>query len=498
MPPGGRRLIPDLALAAAVFVTRIPFLAPGAGTDTDGWYLVGAAREMVATGRYTRSRFPGYPVQEWLCSLIARAGGGAVAMNVLSALASAACAFAFARVLGRLGVRDAALAALALVFVPAAYVASVSCMDYLFALAFVLAACHAMLRGRTLQAGLWLGLAIGSRLTSLVLIPPVALLPCVETVPMRKSARRALALLLPSALLGAACYVPAYARYGWGFLKFTDPLRTGSTPLDFVTGFLHIGQMPIPAALIVGQATALLWGVPGSAVLAAAGFRALVARLTARRAPARAPVHASVPARVQLAAAVAIALELLLYLRLPHDEGYLLPAVPFVLLLAASRLPRGWFRAVCAAAIVSPFILGVDVEPPKKGVPPLTRSPLAITRPAGGHRIVFEPLRGPLLRDHAKRVRARAIVDRVAAARATLPPGAFVLAGVLNAELEIRLPLGHGDRWYTDYVSEPDLRNLRAQGRDVLLLPAARERILQVAGYDPVAAGARELFPDER
>src|SRR6185369_11452266 len=199
-------------------------------------------------------------------------------------------------------------------------------------------------------------------------------------------------------------------------------------------------------------------------------------------------VQASVPPRVQLAAVLAIALELILYLRLPHDEGYLLPAVPFTLLLAAVALPRGWFRALCAGAIVSPFILGVDVDPPKKGVPPLTRSPLAITMPAGGHRIVIEPLRGPLLLDHAKRVRARRIVDRLAAARATLPPGALVFAGVLNAELEIRLPLGRGSRWYTDYVSEPDLKALRAQGRDVLLLPAARERVMQVGGYDPVAA----------
>src|SRR5262245_58784230 len=106
MPSAARRLAPDLALAAFVFVSRIPFLSPGAGTDTDGWYLVSAAHEMVATGRYTRSRFPGYPAQEWLCSLIARAGGGPVAMNALSALVSAACAFAFARVLRHLGVRE--------------------------------------------------------------------------------------------------------------------------------------------------------------------------------------------------------------------------------------------------------------------------------------------------------------------------------------------------------------------------------------------------------
>src|SRR5262245_55405908 len=346
-----------------------------------------------------------------------------------------------------------------------------------------------MLRGRTLQAGVWMGLAIGSRLTSVVLLPAVALLPASEPVPPRSPARRATALFA-CALIGAACYVPAYARYGWGFLTFSDPLRTGSTPLDFLTGFTQIGHMPIPAALIVGQATVLLWGVPGFALLAAAFAAAIVSR-------ARAPSVPPLPARVQQAALLAIALELVLYLRLPHDEGYLLPAVPFTLLLAAAWAPRRWFLAACAGAIVSPFLFGVDVEPPKKGVPTPTRSPLAVARPVGSRRIVFEPLRGPVLRDHAKRVRARAIVDRVVAARATLPPGACLFAGVLNAELGDRLPVGHGEHWYEDYLLEPDLRALRAAGRDVLLLPAARDRILQVGGYDPVAAGARPLFADD-
>jgi hypothetical protein len=31
----------------------------------------------------------------------------------------------------------------------------------------------------------------------------------------------------------------------------------------------------------------------------------------------------------------------------------------------------------------------------------------------------------------------------------------------------------------------------------VLLLPAARDRVLQVAGYDPLAAGARLMFPGD-
>ena len=481
----------DLGLALVVLLSRLPFLGPGAGNDNDGWFLVNAAREIAATGRYTTSRFPGYPVQEWLASLVARAGGGPREMNLLSALAAAGTAFAFARLLRRLSARDVSLAALACVWVPAAYVASVSAMDYLFALAFVLAAAHARLSGRAWLAGAWLGLAVGARLTSAVLLPVVLLLPPPSDKP-RDSLRPWLGVSALTALIGAACYLPAYARYGWHFLTFTDPLGTGSSPLDFLTGLFHLDRLPFPPALVAGQATALLWGIPGTLLLAAAFAAGALARpaATARALPHAAP-------RVLYASGLAIGLELLLYLRLPHDEGYLLPAVPFTLLLAAACAPRAWFRAACLAMIVSPFVLGVDVVPPKKGVEPATRSPLVVSRAAGSYTVVLDVLRGPLLQDHDKRERAETIVSRVLAARDTLPARTLLFAGVLCAELTERAPQDRAHPWYTDYLLERDLRDSLARGVPVLLLPGARERVVHVAGYDPVRTGARALFPED-
>src|SRR5262249_14614448 len=152
--------------------------------------------------------------------------------------------------------------------------------------------------------------------------------------------------------------------------------------------------------------------------------------------------------------AAAVLAEVLLYLRLPHDEGYLVPAVPFALLLLAGFVPRPAFRAVCACVLISPFVLGVDAVPPKKGVEPDRRSPLAITLPAGGHAAVLDPLRGPLLQDHDKRVRAAAIVTRVASVRRQLPPRTLLFAGVLAAEMTDRLPQDRRRPWYTDYLLE--------------------------------------------
>jgi hypothetical protein len=200
---------------------------------------------------------------------------------------------------------------------------------------------------------------------------------------------------------------------------------------------------------------------------------------------------------VLLTCAAAIAAELVLYLRLPHDEGYLLPAVPFTLLLAAAITPRGWFRAACVACVVSPFVLGVDVAPPKKGIAPAVRSAFVWTRPAGAYAVVVDPLRGPLVQDHDKRVRAAAVISRVIASHDSLPPGTLLFAGVLAAELTARLPQDRARPWYTDYLLEPELRAALSAGRPVRLLPGVRDRVRRLAGYDPVAAGATLLFPGD-
>ncbi len=473
----------DLVLALAVFLSRLPFLGPGAGNDNDAWFLVNAARELAATGRYTTSRFPGYPVQEWLCSWIARAGGGPEAMNALSAAAGAMAVWLFARLLRRLGARHAWLGALALAGLPAASVASVSAMDYLLAVAFVLAACHARLASRDLWAGLWLGLAIGTRLTSVALLPALLLLP--STAGQRGGgARGSWSTMLLALVVGAACYVPAQARYGWGFLRFVDPLGTGSTPLDFVTGLSHLDRMPIPPALVLAQATVLLWGVLGSIALAAAFVAGLVWRASPRALLQLSPA-------VARASLVAITAELLLYVRLPHDEGYLLPAVPFVLLLAAAATPIAWYRVACVAIALSSFVFGVDSEPPRKGVPPASRSVLARSWPVGEYRGWVDPLRGPLLQDHDKRMRAQDLVTAVIRAHPRPPRDTLLFAGVLCAELTARAPQDRAHPWYTDYLSEVDTRELVASGHAVLLLPGALERVRSVAGYDPLAAGAR-------
>src|SRR5882762_3388166 len=85
-----------IALFALVLASRFPFLDAGYGANVDAWRVARAARDIATTGEYSVSRFPGYPVQEIVCSWFWN--GGPIMLNGLTALFSAAVATTFAAI----------------------------------------------------------------------------------------------------------------------------------------------------------------------------------------------------------------------------------------------------------------------------------------------------------------------------------------------------------------------------------------------------------------
>jgi hypothetical protein len=473
-------------LALGVLVSHLPFLTPGYGTDSDAWKFATAIREMSSTGRYTASRFPGYPVVEIVSTPFAHLGPWAT--NALSAIAAAACAWLAARLFARHGVRDALLAGAAFVFLPAAFIAGTSSMDYLWAVAFALAAWLDAAAGRPARAGLWLGLAIGSRITSVLFLPSLALL--LRSGEVRRDARRVLALGGVTTAIVAVAYAPAFARYGWKLFSYSEINGGQSSALRFATGMLAGGDPGVPWPLIGGQATVLVAGLVGCAAVALA----LVSVAWQHRGSPRA---ARMDATAGWAAVLLVALEAAFYLRLPHDEGYLLPVVPFLMLALAAVTTPARFRMVCAAFLLSPFLFGVDVEPPKKGLTPATTSAPSWRFLVSRETVVVEPLRGPVLRDHAKRVRMQAVADEL---ERWWPgrPARFILAtGNLTAMVYHLFPEPPGQRPYErSYDPAARAQALRA-GVPIFALPdvarrtALSERVPAIPGLIPLA-GAQD------
>ncbi len=453
-------------LAMAVFLTRLPFVGTGYGTDTDTWKFAAAIREIADTGRYTVSRLPGYPLMEWLCTPLAHLG--AWAPNTLSAVAAGACAWLAARLFARHGVRDALLAGAAFVCIPAAWIAGTSSIDYLWALAFVLAAWLDASDGRALRAGVWLGMAVGARMTSAPLVLPLAIL--VWHAGEGPRLKPAATLAVTGGLIGLAWYVPSYLRYGWEFLSYSEIRGGQSSALQFVTGMAHPVSAGVAAPLIAGQATALLYGVLGSAAIALA----LLALLWQKSDAARAGHIAKAQG---WAIAAALAYEFALYLRLPHDEGYLLPTVPLMLLLLAAWVTPVRFRAVCVALLVSPFVLGIDIDPPKKGLSPARRSAFEIRVPVANETVVLEPLRGAVLRDLAKRQRMQSVARDLVAWWPRRPAVFQLATGNLTPMMYYLFPVDPRTAPFARSYSPAELSAARAQGVPVYVLPDVVERM---------------------
>ncbi len=464
-----------IAIALGVFVCQVPFLSPGFGTDSDTWKFASALREMAETGRYTASRMPGYPLME-IVSLPSYALGP-WAQNALSALASAACAWLAARLFARHGLRDAWLAGVAFAFVPAAFIAGSSSIDYLWAIAFALAAWLDTMQGRPVRAGLWLGLALGTRLTSVLFGIPLAIL--LWQAPGGARAWRLVQAFGVAALVGAAWYVPVFARYGWEMFTYSEITGGQSSALRLLPGLSRSGVGEVPLPLIAGQATVVLLGVLGCLAIGLALFSLVQQRPDAPRA-------ARLERPAAWAIATLVALELLLYARLPHDEGYLLPVVPFVLLALASRLTVPRFRAVCAALILSPFLLGVDVEPPKKGPTPAEPSPFAVRVPISGQTIVVEPLRGPAMRDHAKRLEQRRLAASLEAWWPRRPERFLLAAGNSMPMLYHLFPQAPRARPFVRTLDDRQRAEATASGVALFALPDAMRRMRVMGGGDAV------------
>src|SRR5262249_54732778 len=178
------------------------------GADPDAWRIAGAARDFARTGHYEASRFPGAPVVEITDSFLLRFGERT--LPVVGALWGAITCVAFYVALRRRGVRACCWAALALAFTPVFWIHTTDAMDYSWALGLALIALALAVHGRASLAGAALGLAIGCRIATAVLIVPIALL-----LEGRSHGR----LILATILFGALALAPSFLTYGTRFLS---------------------------------------------------------------------------------------------------------------------------------------------------------------------------------------------------------------------------------------------------------------------------------------
>ncbi|GBC93142.1 hypothetical protein HRbin15_01629 [bacterium HR15] len=461
-----------------VFLSRLPFLTPGFGTDDDGWRVALTAQRLAHTGMYKPSRLPGYPVQEYLSALLI--DKGAMAINLLSTGMTLLATACFVLILMRLRCQEPYLPALAFAFTPIIYIASVSAMDYMWAMAFLLLGLWMGIAHRPVLAGLALGLATGCRLTSAVFIIPFLIL-LYQKENVRGSLIRMLELLTLAGITAALAYSPLYARYGWRFLRHAEAAE--------------------PSLIVIGQATIGILGGLGTVAVAALllwrGISTLRGHALAREQTAF-PEPFSRP--LSLSFWTASLLTLLLYLRLPHEAAYLIPALPFLLIGLGTLLSRVHFCWLCLSLIASPFVLGIPSPLTTSFVKP---SPVAIvlnfdlTRLGGKEVFWIDLLQGPLLLDYQKRLRWDELMRRTVERAGELPPRSLILCDAFRPGVLYYNRGRYPETMFVENFSRQDLRTWLQSGYVVYAMPGVRERVLRGHGFDIYEAGAIPLMGKE-
>lgn len=340
-----------LVLSAVIVVTRIPLLFLGYGADGDAWRVAWRGVNLWRNGEYVPSRFPAFPLHEFLTAPLATIGGPLVsngAMLVFFMLS----VVVFRRLVQRLNTPSADLLTVTYAFFPLLWKNSAQSMDYVLGILLVLFAFKLYLERSYAAGAFLLGLSIATRVSNVLFLVPMLLLPAVE------SRRKIVPTMLPIAIGTALIlYMPAIVG--------SDLLR------NLPSAFLDRISMPIGDRIAF-----FLYRSVYAVGLIGAG--SLVVSLFLLR---HKIVFNSEKPEVRFAA-VATLLFAALFFLVPDNREYLIPLIPFILLAVGIILPQKYLRIVCVC-LLSYTVVNFDL----------------ITHDVGGNQLSPRISEGAVLRD---------------------------------------------------------------------------------------------------
>ncbi len=461
---------PFAVLGVLFLLARLPYVNYGHGTDPDAWRVAMTAHHLLDTGKYFPSRLPGNPLHEFIMTLFIP--GGWIATNIATALVALIGVYLFAKILKFHQLPYPGLVTVGFAFTPLLYINSISTMDYMWTLTFILSAYFSTLQKKPLWAGIFVGLAIGCRLQSVILLPPLAFY-------LWRTGQWRSVLPFGTAAGGVAAlsFSPVLAVYGLDFLNYYDA---------------SVGYQDV-IRLLGKEALGILGGL---GVLAAATIS--LPRLI--RLPADAIKDPVVGTWL-----LVLAFYFASFTRLPHEIAYLIPIFPFGFLIMAkyfSRLALGG----AIAAIVFAGVFDITTESDELG-------PSSFKTASVG--------RGLILSNGVTMTAQHDFVDDVM--NADVPDHSVVMSGFVFPQLAVReranleskiLQVDHGaismlsdrgeavnekrDVRYVWLLTYDTYEALRSQGYSFYLVPDAQGGTAALYDYRPTLLGATFLKLDRQ
>lgn len=440
------KYLPFILLFLAVFISRLPFLSAGFGVEEDSWGIALAAFHTKTTGIYEPSRFPGHPVQELIYSVLW--GTGPFLFNLLCAFFSALAALFFALILRHLKFNHFFLAAFAFSFVPVIFISSTYTIDFMWSEAFILMSFYFLLKEKLVLTGILLGLAVGCRITSGVMLLPFMIVIW-EQGALKENALRFFKLAASMGIIALLAFLPLMLQFGTSFFMYYDQF-----PYPPLTKVLY--KMTIGVFGFIGMATLVLFTLV----------------LFIRKGKSNSPgSFAQKPdRRIILACFSVLILYVISYFRLPQKSGYLIPAIPFVILLFGYYLSTLQFRILCFSLIASSFICSINLTDKLRGA---AYSKAAFTFTVSGQQLFFDVLSGPIFSDYSKRKQKMRYTDEVIAKTVLLDKKTIIIAGWWYNEIMVTA-LGKANNQFVvfePYIPENKMKKYLEEGYVITYLP---------------------------
>lgn len=329
--PQNSRLLPPglLVVLCLVVLSRLPFLWTGYGADADAWMVAHAAETIWRTGEYQASRLPGYPLHEMLFAPIVAAGGPSLsnAVTLLCTLFLLTLWYHLAWLLTRFPL----LSTLCLAFTPLFWINSATALDYVWSLLCILLSFAALLKARTVISGILLGLAVGFRPTNAAAGVPLLILLLLQ----KRSGKEIFQFLGAALLTGFVALTPVLVHYGP--VQWIRETRLEMSDIHF-SSWDRLLFFVYRSAYTIGPLA-----VGAGAVL-----------LAAHRAAIRNAIEARDP--IFLSSAAFIVTYLLLFLGYPLERAYLIPAIPFFLVIVGATANRKEFIILTCCMISFSFV----------------------------------------------------------------------------------------------------------------------------------------------
>jgi|SRR5688572_2123608 len=430
-----------LIVSFLVLLTRIPFLFAGYGSEEDAWGLILTARNINLSGIYEVSRFPGHPVQELMLSLIWN--WPAWSVNLLTSVISSVGVLFFMLTLKHLKFPKSiqVYAGLALAFTPVFYINSTNIMDYNWALSLVLISFYFLVRRKILYSGIILGIACGFRITAGAMVLPFILWHFFNY----RSWKTVIYLCVLTAIVGVTCYLPVYRIYGTGF-------------------FTYYEYFPYPSLLKnVYKATIGAWGIVGTVAVTAAGAAAVAGAVRGGKKYFR--EHNSLIWMCLLT----IAIYMYSFLKIPQKSAFILPMVPFIIIIFAAILNKKHLIVLSLSLLVSCFFLGMNLDDPFRGS---KASPLSVKTQIGQTPVAIDLISGLVIADYTKRIQktdyTKSIVKRLISTREKT----LLIAGWWQNELTyFSLQNPNPMVKFVYYVDQATLEKFKSEGFKIYFLP---------------------------